>query len=226
MTSTPCHSGYRDDRTSHVYFGMCLSQCACASFHFVSFIHACVVFRWPNVSKGDWNCSRGPKKDRWVYTVWSRILLEKLAVRQLVKKLSHFTELDCSSPCSQETAICQCSVTSTRDICIKTTPETEFNVTYTLLLPYCYLTATLLLQLQYLISLHSWQHSYRNTRWRYCVNLPAYLRNIFSPFPVLLFFYPDDGSSRFLWIIGTRRHIREGSILYSYCREKLKWQKI
>ena len=37
------------------------------------------------------------------YTVWSRIL-EKLAVRQLVK-MSHFIELECSSPCSQETAI-------------------------------------------------------------------------------------------------------------------------
>jgi hypothetical protein len=159
-----------------VYFCQC--QCACASFHFVSFIHACVVFTsdwWPSgfsltsVRETDWHGSRGPKKDRWVYTVWSRILVEKLAVRQLVKKLSHFIELDCSSPCSQGTAICHCTVTRTLDdICIKTTPETESSV-----------TCPVQLQPQYLITLHSWQHSSRNTRWRHCVNLPAYLRNIF-----------------------------------------------
>jgi hypothetical protein len=195
MTSTPYHSGYRDDRTSPLYFCMCLCQCACASFHFVSFIHACVVFRsdwWQSVSKGDWRGSRGPKKDRWVYTVCSRILLEKLAVRQLVKKLSHFVELLCSSPCSQNTAICQCPVTN---ICIKTTPKTEFTV-----------TCTLLLQLQYLITPHSWRHSSRNTRWRYCVNLPAYLRNIFvsvSSAVILLYWWSKQQVSMNHWYVAS-----------------------
>lgn len=146
MTSTPCHSGCRDDRSSPVHLCLCLCPCVCASFHFVSFIHACVAFRcdwWPSgftlTSVRGTDRAEGGQRKADVYRILFGADPREASSSSVSEEEVTFYRTQMFFAVFTRDRHLHCPVTTTGDdICKRTTPKTEFSVTCTLLLPYSY----------------------------------------------------------------------------------------